>query len=221
MRNSLIGWTYKDRADDNVAKKEEEDWACQLCTLTNEPAAKACDACLTPRPEGEWILLRSLKSMNHHYGQVRTVELVFNLWSFALWCHKYNYHYYYFFNFQVWLCVDILGGKNPANELWSFCLQGTLSKLLFFFFSSLMVWFAFLVMHLSSFAVDRWAAPLKQQGVKCLAQGSNTNGSFGRVKIKLFFFGSRCPLITSQLTVRRMPELLFSIFYSNNFAAAW
>lgn len=76
VRNSLIGWAYKNTTDDNVAKKEEEDWACQLCTLINEPAAKACDACLTPRPEGAWVnsLLRSLKLMNHHYGHVRTVK---------------------------------------------------------------------------------------------------------------------------------------------------
>ncbi|XP_011609254.1 endonuclease 8-like 3 [Takifugu rubripes] len=51
VRNSLIGWTHKNRTDDYVAKKEEEDWACQLCTLINEPAAKACDACFTPRRE--------------------------------------------------------------------------------------------------------------------------------------------------------------------------
>ncbi|XP_027137568.1 endonuclease 8-like 3 [Larimichthys crocea] len=51
VRNSLIGWAHKGRTNDNVAKKEEEDWACQLCTLINQPAAKACDACLTPRPE--------------------------------------------------------------------------------------------------------------------------------------------------------------------------
>ncbi|TKS72029.1 Endonuclease 8-like 3 [Collichthys lucidus] len=51
VRNSLIGWAYNGRTNDNVAKKEEEDWACQLCTLINQPAAKACDACLTPRPE--------------------------------------------------------------------------------------------------------------------------------------------------------------------------
>ncbi|KAM3866589.1 endonuclease 8-like 3 [Diretmus argenteus] len=50
VRNSLIGWAYKEGTDDHVAKKEEEDWACQLCTLVNQPAAKACDACLTPRP---------------------------------------------------------------------------------------------------------------------------------------------------------------------------
>ncbi|XP_026213590.1 endonuclease 8-like 3 isoform X1 [Anabas testudineus] len=51
VRNSLIGWAYSERANENVAKKEEEDWACQLCTLINQPTAKACDACLTPRPE--------------------------------------------------------------------------------------------------------------------------------------------------------------------------
>ncbi|XP_054453448.1 endonuclease 8-like 3 [Anoplopoma fimbria] len=50
-RNSLINWARNDRTNDNVAKREEEDWACQLCTLVNQPAAKACDACLTPRPE--------------------------------------------------------------------------------------------------------------------------------------------------------------------------
>ncbi|XP_005919472.1 endonuclease 8-like 3 [Haplochromis burtoni] len=50
VRNSLIGWACN-RTSDNVAKKEEEDWACQLCTLINQPAATACDACLTPRPK--------------------------------------------------------------------------------------------------------------------------------------------------------------------------
>lgn len=53
VRNSLIDWVYNKRSSDNVAKKEEEDWACHLCTLINQPAATACDACLTPRPEGE------------------------------------------------------------------------------------------------------------------------------------------------------------------------
>uniref|UniRef100_A0A3Q4ALR0 Endonuclease 8-like 3 n=1 Tax=Mola mola TaxID=94237 RepID=A0A3Q4ALR0_MOLML len=53
VRNSLIGWAHNDKTNDNVAKKEEEDWACQLCTLINLPAAKACDACLTPRPQGD------------------------------------------------------------------------------------------------------------------------------------------------------------------------
>ncbi|XP_075904162.1 endonuclease 8-like 3 isoform X2 [Nelusetta ayraudi] len=51
VRNSLIGWAYSERASENVAKKEEEEWACGVCTLINQPAAKACDACLTPRPE--------------------------------------------------------------------------------------------------------------------------------------------------------------------------
>ncbi|KAM6952157.1 endonuclease 8-like 3 [Lycodopsis pacificus] len=51
VRSSLISWAYSERTDDSVAKREEEDWACQLCTLINQPAAKACDACLTPRPE--------------------------------------------------------------------------------------------------------------------------------------------------------------------------
>uniref|UniRef100_A0A1A8UJC0 Nei endonuclease VIII-like 3 n=1 Tax=Nothobranchius furzeri TaxID=105023 RepID=A0A1A8UJC0_NOTFU len=50
-RNSLISWTYNERTSDDVAKKEEEDWACQLCTLINQPTAKACDACRTPKPE--------------------------------------------------------------------------------------------------------------------------------------------------------------------------
>ncbi|KAG7518498.1 endonuclease 8-like 3 [Solea senegalensis] len=51
VRNSLIDWAYNKRTSDDVAKKEEEDWACHLCTLINQPAATACDACLTPRPE--------------------------------------------------------------------------------------------------------------------------------------------------------------------------
>ncbi|XP_068451697.1 endonuclease 8-like 3 isoform X1 [Clinocottus analis] len=51
VRNSLISWAYNERTNDNVAKREEEDWACQLCTLINPPGARACDACLTPRPE--------------------------------------------------------------------------------------------------------------------------------------------------------------------------
>ncbi|KAF7653678.1 hypothetical protein LDENG_00079860 [Lucifuga dentata] len=51
VRNSLIGWACSAGTSDDVAKREEEDWACQLCTLINQPAAKACDACLTPRHE--------------------------------------------------------------------------------------------------------------------------------------------------------------------------
>ncbi|XP_038125028.1 endonuclease 8-like 3 [Cyprinodon tularosa] len=51
VRNSLIGWAFHERSSDDVAKKEEEDWACQLCTLINQPEAKACDACFSPKPE--------------------------------------------------------------------------------------------------------------------------------------------------------------------------
>ncbi|KAM6953855.1 endonuclease 8-like 3 [Aplochiton taeniatus] len=52
-RNSLVGWAHHrdQESNEHVAKKEEEDWACQLCTLINQPSAKSCDACLTPRAE--------------------------------------------------------------------------------------------------------------------------------------------------------------------------
>ncbi|XP_034038004.1 endonuclease 8-like 3 isoform X2 [Thalassophryne amazonica] len=50
VRNTLFAWTYNSRTNDNVAKPEEKDWICQLCTLINQPAAKSCDACLSPRP---------------------------------------------------------------------------------------------------------------------------------------------------------------------------
>uniref|UniRef100_A0A3B5M8B1 Endonuclease 8-like 3 n=1 Tax=Xiphophorus couchianus TaxID=32473 RepID=A0A3B5M8B1_9TELE len=53
VRNSLIGWALHGRTRNDVAKKEEEDWACQLCTLINQPEARACDACLTPKPEDD------------------------------------------------------------------------------------------------------------------------------------------------------------------------
>uniref|UniRef100_A0A672HZG7 Endonuclease 8-like 3 n=1 Tax=Salarias fasciatus TaxID=181472 RepID=A0A672HZG7_SALFA len=54
VRNPLIGWAGGGSgADAAVAREEEEDWACRLCTLVNRPAASACDACLTPRPAGE------------------------------------------------------------------------------------------------------------------------------------------------------------------------
>ena len=52
-RNSLVGWVHKQGNDDLVAKEEAEEWACQLCTLINQSAARACDACLTPRPESK------------------------------------------------------------------------------------------------------------------------------------------------------------------------
>ncbi|XP_075716344.1 endonuclease 8-like 3 isoform X2 [Rhinoderma darwinii] len=50
-RNSILGWAYKADSLDHVAKKEEEDWACGVCTLVNKPSDQRCDACLTPRPE--------------------------------------------------------------------------------------------------------------------------------------------------------------------------
>lgn len=54
-RNSLIRWAGREPANHSAAtrggEEEEEDWACQLCTLINQPAARACDACLTARAE--------------------------------------------------------------------------------------------------------------------------------------------------------------------------
>ncbi|CAM4614963.1 unnamed protein product [Leuciscus chuanchicus] len=52
-RNSLIGWAYQGAMsnNDDVAKREEEEWACSLCTLINRPINKYCDACMSPRPE--------------------------------------------------------------------------------------------------------------------------------------------------------------------------
>ncbi|XP_049720353.1 endonuclease 8-like 3 [Elephas maximus indicus] len=50
-RNTVISWPCS-RMDvlDSVARKAEEQWACGVCTLINKPSAKACDACLTSRP---------------------------------------------------------------------------------------------------------------------------------------------------------------------------
>ncbi|XP_029918359.1 endonuclease 8-like 3 isoform X2 [Myripristis murdjan] len=59
VRNSLIGWAWKEGTNHHVAKREEEEWACQLCTLINQPAAKACDACLSPRPEAHQDSIRT------------------------------------------------------------------------------------------------------------------------------------------------------------------
>ncbi|TRY89051.1 hypothetical protein DNTS_022168, partial [Danionella cerebrum] len=52
-RNSLIGWvcTGGSSSSDHVAKREEEEWTCSLCTLINRPLSKYCEACMTPRPE--------------------------------------------------------------------------------------------------------------------------------------------------------------------------
>ncbi|XP_060699110.1 endonuclease 8-like 3 isoform X1 [Hemiscyllium ocellatum] len=54
-RNSLMGWAhaFRHHSNDNVAKKEEEEWTCSLCTLINTPLSKSCNACLTPRPVKE------------------------------------------------------------------------------------------------------------------------------------------------------------------------
>ncbi|XP_006882286.1 PREDICTED: endonuclease 8-like 3 [Elephantulus edwardii] len=50
-RNTIISWTYNRRdIVDSVAQKSEEQWACAVCTLINKPSSKACDACLTSRP---------------------------------------------------------------------------------------------------------------------------------------------------------------------------
>ncbi|KAL0974315.1 hypothetical protein UPYG_G00218720 [Umbra pygmaea] len=59
-RNSLVGWAYQSSmsgyqgnvgSNDQVAQREEEEWACPLCTLVNQPRNKACEACLSPRPQ--------------------------------------------------------------------------------------------------------------------------------------------------------------------------
>ncbi|XP_075411895.1 endonuclease 8-like 3 [Tenrec ecaudatus] len=51
-RNTIISWT-RCRTDvmGLVARKSEEQWSCELCTLINKPSSQACDACLTPRPD--------------------------------------------------------------------------------------------------------------------------------------------------------------------------
>ncbi|KAM4710536.1 endonuclease 8-like 3 [Discoglossus pictus] len=52
-RNSLIGWAQSSASTSNecVARKNEEQWTCEVCTLINKPSDKQCDACLTARPE--------------------------------------------------------------------------------------------------------------------------------------------------------------------------
>ncbi|XP_072371899.1 endonuclease 8-like 3 isoform X1 [Scyliorhinus torazame] len=54
-RNSPIGWAggFENHSTDTVAKKEEEEWTCSLCTLINAPSAMSCNACLTQRPVKE------------------------------------------------------------------------------------------------------------------------------------------------------------------------
>lgn len=180
VRNSLIGWTYNYRTNDHVAKEKEEDWACQLCTLINEPAAKACDACLSPRPEGEWLnsLLHSLKSMNRHYVHDRMLKQWYITCALSLW-NAANTNIFQKKYTSLIMCWHFRGKKIQKLNRDHFVFREHCQSI---FFSPLIAWFAFLVIHLSSFAVDRWACPLKQRGVKCLAQGSNTHGSFGRAK---------------------------------------
>ncbi|XP_078071578.1 endonuclease 8-like 3 isoform X2 [Mustelus asterias] len=54
-RNSLIGWAhgFGNHSTDTVAKKEEEEWTCPLCTLINAASTMSCNACLTHRPVEE------------------------------------------------------------------------------------------------------------------------------------------------------------------------
>ncbi|MBN3300044.1 NEIL3 Endonuclease, partial [Amia calva] len=54
VRNSLIGWAYGGaewQSDNQVAKKDEEEWVCDRCTLINQPGEKSCNACFTSRPD--------------------------------------------------------------------------------------------------------------------------------------------------------------------------
>ncbi|KAG9347023.1 hypothetical protein JZ751_005950 [Albula glossodonta] len=52
-RNSLVGWLYNQGlcSNEEVGKREEEEWTCGLCTLINRPSSRSCDACMTSRPE--------------------------------------------------------------------------------------------------------------------------------------------------------------------------
>ncbi|XP_007948758.1 endonuclease 8-like 3 [Orycteropus afer afer] len=50
-RNTVMSWTCSRRdVMESVARKSEEQWTCMVCTLINKPSSKACDACLTSRP---------------------------------------------------------------------------------------------------------------------------------------------------------------------------
>ncbi|XP_072519835.1 endonuclease 8-like 3 [Salminus brasiliensis] len=51
--NTLLEWVrQKDEgSSDHIGTKEEEEWACDLCTLINRPISKSCEACLSPRPQ--------------------------------------------------------------------------------------------------------------------------------------------------------------------------
>ncbi|XP_058162050.1 endonuclease 8-like 3 [Dasypus novemcinctus] len=51
-RNTIIRWPPSRGAHvmESVARKCEEQWTCVVCTLINKPSSRACDACLTSRP---------------------------------------------------------------------------------------------------------------------------------------------------------------------------
>ncbi|XP_010951627.2 endonuclease 8-like 3 isoform X1 [Camelus bactrianus] len=52
FRNTTVSWTFSrgDPLMDCVARKSEEQWTCEVCTLINKPSSEACDACLASRP---------------------------------------------------------------------------------------------------------------------------------------------------------------------------
>ncbi|XP_004280971.1 endonuclease 8-like 3 isoform X1 [Orcinus orca] len=51
-RNTTVSWPSSRGGHlmDSVARKSEEQWTCEVCTLINKPSSEACDACLTSRP---------------------------------------------------------------------------------------------------------------------------------------------------------------------------
>eukprot|EP00070_Physeter_catodon_P030180 XP_028337074.1 endonuclease 8-like 3 isoform X3 [Physeter catodon] len=81
-RNTTVSWPSSRGGHlmDSVARKSEEQWTCEVCTLINKPSSKACDACLTSRPtdsvpknEGNPIVFNSLvKYPCNSFGKPRT-----------------------------------------------------------------------------------------------------------------------------------------------------
>ncbi|XP_001926185.2 endonuclease 8-like 3 isoform X1 [Sus scrofa] len=51
-RNTFVPWpsSRENHFTDCVARKSEEQWTCEVCTLINKPSSQACDACLSSRP---------------------------------------------------------------------------------------------------------------------------------------------------------------------------
>uniref|UniRef100_A0A8C3VSN0 Endonuclease 8-like 3 n=1 Tax=Catagonus wagneri TaxID=51154 RepID=A0A8C3VSN0_9CETA len=51
-RNTVFTWPFgrENHLTDCVARKSEEQWTCEVCTLINKPSSQACDACLSSRP---------------------------------------------------------------------------------------------------------------------------------------------------------------------------